>query len=84
MRDEKKTFDTVAFMRRRREELSHAHVGLTGEQIEGRVQQALKDDPLWQQHHQLQVPSSPKTEAGGCHYTAQRLSALEPRMRRAV
>jgi len=39
----KKKFDAVAFMRKRREELSHAYVGLTWSQIEERIQQALKD-----------------------------------------
>jgi len=43
----KKTFDAVAFMRKRREELSRAYAGLTAEQIEERIEQALKDDPLW-------------------------------------
>jgi hypothetical protein len=33
----KKTFDGVAFMRKRREELSRAHAGLAAEQIEERV-----------------------------------------------
>jgi hypothetical protein len=46
----KKTFDAVAFMRRRREELSRAYAGLTAEQIEERTQEALKNDPLWRQH----------------------------------
>jgi hypothetical protein len=43
----KKTFDAVAFMRRRREELSRAYGGLTAEQIRERIQQSLKNDPLW-------------------------------------
>jgi hypothetical protein len=43
----KKTFDAVAFMRKRREELSRAYAGLTAEQIEERIQQSLKDNPLW-------------------------------------
>lgn len=42
----KKTFDAVAFMRKRREELSRAYAGLTAEQIEERIQESLKDDPL--------------------------------------
>ena len=46
----KKTFDAVAFMRKRREELSRAYAGLTAEQIEERIQEALKNDPLWRQH----------------------------------
>jgi hypothetical protein len=43
----KKTFDAVAFMRKRRDELSRAYAGLSAEQIEERIQQSLKDDPLW-------------------------------------
>lgn len=43
----KKTFDAVAFMRKRREELSRAYAGLTAEQIERRIQRTLKADPLW-------------------------------------
>ncbi len=43
----KKTFDAVAFMRKRREELSRAYAGLTTEQIQARIQQSLKNDPLW-------------------------------------
>jgi hypothetical protein len=43
----KKTSDAVAFMRKRREELSQAYAGLTGEQIEERIEQALKNNPLW-------------------------------------
>jgi hypothetical protein len=51
-----KTFDAVAFMRRRREELSHAHAGLNAEQIEGRIQQSLKDDPLWRRTREGKAP----------------------------
>lgn len=53
----KKTFDAVAFMRTRREELSRAYAGLTAEQIEERIQQALKDDPLWRHRSDEQAPS---------------------------
>jgi len=49
MKNMKKTFDAVAFMRKRREELSRAYAGLSAEQIEERVQQTLKDDPLARQ-----------------------------------
>jgi hypothetical protein len=48
----KKTFDAVAFMRKRREELSRAYAGLTAEQIEERIQQSLKNDPLWKKPRQ--------------------------------
>jgi hypothetical protein len=37
MKKQKKTFDAVAFMRKRREELSRAYAGLTAEQIEERI-----------------------------------------------
>lgn len=60
-----KTFDAVAFMRKRREELSRTCAGLTAEQIEERIQQSLKDDPLWRRHNQTKAPSSPKKKAGG-------------------
>jgi len=43
----KKTFDAVAFMRKRREELSRAYAGLSAEQIHERIQQSLKDSPWW-------------------------------------
>jgi len=66
MKGKKKTFDAVAFMRKRREELSRAYAGLSAEQIEERVQQALKDDPLWRPHGQTQRPSSSKKKTGGC------------------
>ncbi|MBP7051702.1 MAG: hypothetical protein KBE65_11855 [Phycisphaerae bacterium] len=63
MKDRKKTFDAVAFMRKRREELSRAYDGLTAEQIEERIQQTLKDDPLWRQQSQARIVSSSNTEA---------------------
>jgi hypothetical protein len=47
VKKKKKTFDAVAFTRKRREELSRAYAGLTAEQIEERIQQSLKDNPLW-------------------------------------
>ncbi len=56
----KKTFDGVAFMRKRREELSRIYAGLSAEQIEERVQQALKDDPLWKRASQKHAPSASK------------------------
>jgi len=62
----KKTFDAVAFMRKRREELSRAYAGLSAEQIEERVQQALRDDPLWKQRSHGQAPSPPSKKTGDC------------------
>jgi len=66
MKDKKKTFDAVAFMRKRREELSRAYTGLSAEQIEERVQQTLKDDPLWRRHDQTQAPLPSRKKTGGC------------------
>jgi hypothetical protein len=43
----KKKFDAVAFMRKRREELSRSYDGLDWKQIEQRIQHELKEDPLW-------------------------------------
>ena len=43
----KKTFDAVAFMRKRREELSRAYADLSPEQIRERIQQSLRNDPVW-------------------------------------
>ena len=54
----KKTFDAVAFMRKRREELSRAYAGLTAEQIEERIQEALKNDPLWRDPSGQQAAST--------------------------
>ena len=57
-----KTFDAVAFMRKRREALSRAYAGLTAQQIEERIQQALKNDPLWKQPSQRQTSSASREE----------------------
>jgi membrane protease YdiL (CAAX protease family) len=51
-------------MRKRREELSRAYAGLNAEQIEEKVQQSLKDDPLWRRHDQTQAPSPSKKRSG--------------------
>ncbi len=60
----KKTFDAVAFMRKRREELSRTYAGLSAAQIEEQIQQALKDNPLWRQDPQHQSTSSPRKSTG--------------------
>jgi hypothetical protein len=60
----KKTFDVVAFMRKRHEELSRAYAGLSAAQIEEQIQQALKDNPLWRQDPQYQSTSSPRKSTG--------------------
>lgn len=59
----KKTFDAVAFMRMRREELSRAYAGLSAEQIKERIRQALKDNPLWKRPPQEQAPFGSKKKA---------------------
>jgi hypothetical protein len=66
MKDKKKAFDAVAFMRKRREELSRAYAELSAEQIEQRIQQELKNDPLWRRHNQTNIPSSSRKKTGGC------------------
>jgi hypothetical protein len=59
----KKTFDAVAFMRKRREELSQAYANLSAEEIEQRVQEALKDNPLWKRRLQIQAPPASNNKA---------------------
>jgi len=54
----KKTFDAVAFMRKRREELSRAYTGLNTEQIKEQIHQTLKDNPQWAQYFKKQAMSS--------------------------
>jgi membrane protease YdiL (CAAX protease family) len=61
---EKKTFVVMAFMRKRRTELSGAYAGLGAEQIKENVQQPLKDHPRWRRHDQTQAPSSSKKNSG--------------------
>jgi len=61
-----KTFDAVAFMRKRREELSRAYAGLSAEQIKERISEALKDDPLWRQRFENQVPSPSSKKIRDC------------------
>ncbi len=61
----KKTFDAVAFMRKRREELSRAYAGLSAEQIEERIRETLKDNPLWRGGPDKRVSSRLKKKTGG-------------------
>jgi len=65
---EKRTFAPVAFMRKRRDEFSREYAGLSAEEIEGRVQQSLKNDPLWTKGLHKQTPSPPRKKTGGWHY----------------
>jgi len=62
----KKTFDAVAFMRKRREELSRAYAGLSAEQMKERIHEALKDDPLRKQHIEKQASSASTKKMGDC------------------
>lgn len=42
-----KSFDAVAFMRRRREEIDREDEGLSWEERARKTRDMLKDDPLW-------------------------------------
>jgi len=42
-----KSFDAVAFMRRRREEIDREDAGLSWEERASKTSELLKDDPLW-------------------------------------
>ncbi len=53
----KKSFDAVAFMRKRREELSREYEGLSRQERERKMAEALKDDPLWHRLENRIVPS---------------------------
>ena len=64
----KKTFDTVAFMRKRREELSRVYAGQSAEQIKEQIKEALKDDPLWKQYSDKPAPSPSKKKRRGYPY----------------
>jgi hypothetical protein len=64
---QKKTFDAVAFMRKRREELSRDYAGLNAEQIEERVRESLKNDPLWKRGLHKEPPSPASKKTGDCH-----------------
>lgn len=58
----KKTFDSVAFMRKRRKELSRAYEGLSRQQIEEKLQQAIKNNPLWKQQGGKPLSASNKSK----------------------
>jgi len=65
---QKKTFDAVTFMRKRRDEFSREYAGLSAEEIQERVQQSLKNDPLWTKGLHKQTASPPRKKTGGRHY----------------
>ncbi len=62
----KKTFNAVAFMRKQRKELSYEYIGRNWQEIEKRIQQALKDDPLWRKNNQNMTPMSTRKKMGDC------------------
>ena len=43
-----KTFDAVAFMRQRREQIDAEDAGLTWEERKAKTRAMIEDDPLWQ------------------------------------
>ncbi|MBU2573591.1 MAG: hypothetical protein KKH28_05895 [Elusimicrobia bacterium] len=55
----KKTFDAVAFMRLRREEIDREDAGLTWKQKRERTRQTLEKDPLWQRLRERGVQPAP-------------------------
>jgi hypothetical protein len=59
----KKSFDAVAFMRKRREELSQEYSGLSFDEIVRRNHEALKDDPLWLRLKERVVVPAPQAAA---------------------
>ena len=61
----KKTFDAVAFMRKRRDELSRAYADLSAEQIKEQIRRALKDNPFWRQRSEVQAPVGSKKRTDG-------------------
>jgi hypothetical protein len=63
----RKTFDAVAFMRKRREELSRAYAGLSAEQIKERIHETLKNNPLWKKRPEEQWHDRKKTRPVAKH-----------------
>lgn len=60
----KKTFDAVAFMRKRREELSREYSGLSTKQIKERIQKTLKNNPPSKKRFKKQAPQISKKKKG--------------------
>jgi len=78
----KKTFDAVAFMRERREELSRAYAALSAEQIHERIQQSLKNDPLWKKHRPGKGTGEETRHFSGNATARSRLGLYAPCVRR--
>ena len=57
----KKSFDAVAFMRRRREEIDREDEGLSWEERARKTRELLKDDPHWRYLKKREAePASPE------------------------
>jgi hypothetical protein len=52
-----KTFDAVAFMRKRREEIERDDAGLNWEQKTEKTLESLKGDPLWERVKERVAPT---------------------------
>ena len=50
----KKSFDAVAFMRKRREEIDREDAGLSWAEKREKTRRAIENDPLW---HRLKAPT---------------------------
>ena len=56
-----KSFDAVAWMRRRREEIDREDEGLTWQERSEKTRRLLKDDPLWRRLTLKRMPAIRKT-----------------------
>lgn len=52
----KKSFDCVAFMRKRREEIDHEDEGLSWAEKRKKTRRIIENDPLWQRLKDRVVP----------------------------
>ena len=62
-----KSFDAVAWMRKRRAEIDEEDEGLTWEEKARKTTQLLSNDPLWKRlkHRVIAPPASPAPRAAG-------------------
>jgi len=62
-----KTFDAVAFMRKRREEIDREDAALTWQERSAKTRTILEGDPLWQrlQHRALQPGGINRSNVAG-------------------
>ena len=62
----KKAFDAVAWMRARRERLEQDYAGISSQEIGQKVQESIRDDPLWKrlQRHVLKTDQMTVREPG--------------------